>query len=106
MAVFAGVACAASPADEIAAAQSALARAVQADAEQYDPDSLMRARDALARAQGERRADDAADAAQLAEAEADLAHARSLEAAAQARLTQRRNELRDLRMRLDMEGGR
>ena len=105
-AMFAGTASAASPADEIAAAQTALARAERADAEQFDPESLMRARDALARAQAERRTDDAVDAAQLSEAEADLAYARSLEAAAQTRVVQRRNELRELRMRLDMEGGR
>ena len=51
MAMFAGAVCAASPADEITAAQNALARAERADAAQYAPDSLVRARDALARAQ-------------------------------------------------------
>lgn len=102
-AIVGGVAQAASPADEITAAQSAIGRAERADAEQYDPQGLLRAREALLRAQNAARSGDAEEAAQLAEAEADLARARSLEAANAARLVQRRNELRELRARLEME---
>lgn len=106
LAICGDIARAASPADEIVAAQSAVARAEQADAEQYDPQSLLRARGHLLRAQNAKRGEEAADAAMLSEAEADLARARSLEASAAARLTQRRNELRDLRRQLESEGQR
>lgn len=102
-ALLSNAAHAASPADEIAAAQSAIARAERADAEQYDPQGLLRAREALLRAQNAARSGDAEQAAELAEAEADLARARSVEAANAARLAQRRNELRELGARLDME---
>ena len=103
-ALLSGAAHAASPADEIAAAQAAIARAERADAEQYDPQGLLRAREALLRAQNAARDGDAQEAAELAEAEADLARARSIEAANAACLAQRRNELRELGARLDMEG--
>lgn len=102
-ALLSSAAHAASPADEIAAAQSAIARAERADAEQYDPQGLLRAREALLRAQNAARGGDAEEAAELAEAEADLARARSVEAANAARLAQRRSELRELGARLDME---
>lgn len=94
------------PTQELAAAQAAVARAESVDADQYAAEALLRARTALTRAQAaltERRNDDALALAQAAAAEADYAHARSREAATQAELAQRRNEIAELRRRLQLE---
>lgn len=94
------------PTEELATAQAAVVRAESADADQYAAEALLRARTSLARAQvalSERRAAEAAEWAQLAAAEADYAHARSREATTQIELTQRRNEIGELRQRLQME---
>lgn len=94
------------PNPEIAAAEAALARAESADAQQYAADVLLRARSALGQAQAkwaERRKPDAVALAQLAAAEADYAYARSREAAVQSDLRLLRAEIRELRMKLEME---
>lgn len=91
---------------EVQAAQQAVDRADQADADQYAPDLLASARQGLAGAQtasqggrSERR--QAAVLAQRAAADADLARARSQEAVARAQLEQRRAEIAELQQRLE-----
>ncbi len=91
---------------EVQAAQQAVDRADQADADQYAPDLLASARQGLAAAQtasqggrSERR--QAAVLAQRAAADADLARARSQEAVARAQLEQRRAEIAELQQRLE-----
>jgi len=93
--------------DELGAAQQAVARADQADADQYAPELLASARQALAQAQAanavrrERR--NAPALAQRASADADLALAKSREAVALARLQQARMEIAELQRSLGQE---
>lgn len=93
--------------DDLAAAQQAVARADQADADQYAPELLASARQALAMAQAanavrrERR--NAPALAQRASADADLALARSQETVALARLQQARIEIAELQRTLGQE---
>lgn len=96
------------PTGELAAAQQAVTRAEGADADQYAAQDIGAARAALAQAQAEMargREDDARRLAMAAAADADLAYARSREALASAELTQRRNEIAELRQRLQAEDG-
>jgi hypothetical protein len=92
-------------APELAAAQQAVNRADQADADQYAPDLLDSARAALAQAQAaaanRRERKLAPGLALRATVDADLARARSEEAVANARLQQRRQEIADLQRTLD-----
>ena len=95
------------PTGEINAAQQAVARAADADAEHYAGEELARAQSLLTMAQAalaERRESDARDLGQRAAALADLAHARSREATTAAELEQRRAEVARLRGSLQMEG--
>lgn len=94
------------PAQEVETAQAAVLRAERADADQYAAEALLRARLALTQAQALLSAKKAADAiaqARLAAAEADYAHARSLDARLGTELQQRRAEITDLRQRLGVE---
>ena len=94
------------PTGELNAARQAVARADDADADQYAGADLARARGLLSQAQSamaEGREQDARDLALRAAAAGDLAHARSREAASVAELEQRRAEIADLRQRLRME---
>jgi Domain of unknown function (DUF4398) len=95
------------PSPELVAAEAALARAESVDAQQYAADALLRARSTFGQAQAkwaERRKADAIALAQLAAAQADYAYARSRDAAVQADLGLRRNEIRELRVKLGIEG--
>ena len=97
------------PTAELSAAGQAVARADAADAQQYAPQDLDRARTALSRAQAamaEGKERDARALAALSEASADLARARSAQAQAEATLAQRRAEVASLRQRLGAEGQR
>ncbi|MEO8364614.1 MAG: DUF4398 domain-containing protein [Pseudoxanthomonas sp.] len=89
---------------ELVAAQQAVTRADQADADQYAPELLDSARTALAQAQaaGASRRDRklAPGLALRATVDADLARARSDEAVANARLQQRRQEISELQRTL------
>lgn len=93
--------------EELSAAQQAVARADQADADQYAPELVASARAALAQAQAaagarsERR--NAPVLALRAAADADLAHAMSQEAVALARLQQARAEIEELQRSLGQE---
>lgn len=94
------------PTAELSAAQQSVARADAADAQQYAPQELERARTALSRAQAAMAAGSERDARVLAElsaASADLASARSQHAQAEATLAQRRAEVASLRQSLGME---
>lgn len=104
---LAGCATLPAPTAELSAAQQSVTRADMADADQYAPDAIARARGALRQAQAAMasgREGDARRLAVLATAAADLAHARSSHAQAVAELDQRRAEVATLRERLDMEG--
>ena len=95
------------PAQEVETAQAAVQRAERADADQYAAEALLRARMALTQAQALLAAKKTADAvgqARLAAAEADYAHARSLDVRLGAELQQRRAEIAELRQRLGVEG--
>ena len=89
---------------ELAAAQQAVDRADQADADQYAPELLASARAALEQAQAaaaDRRERKLAPGLALrATVDADLARARSEEAVANARLQQRRQEIDELQRTL------
>ncbi len=94
---------AASP--ELVAAQQAVNRADQADADQYAPELLDSARTALSQAQAAAAASRrerklAPGLALRATVDADLARARSEEAVANARLQQRRQEIGELQRTL------
>ncbi len=107
-AVLALTACASLPAPtaELAGAQQAVSRADMADADQYAPQAIERARAALRQAQAAMaggRETDARSLALLAAAAADLAHARSRQAQSDNELAQRRGEVAQLRQRLDAE---
>jgi uncharacterized protein DUF4398 len=89
---------------ELAAAQQAVNRADQADADQYAPELINSARAALAQAQAaattRRDRKLAPELAARAAADADLARVRSNEAIASAQLQQRRQEISDLQRSL------
>ncbi|HRP36060.1 MAG TPA: DUF4398 domain-containing protein [Gammaproteobacteria bacterium] len=94
------------PTAELNAAQQAVSRAADADADQYAPEDLARASTMLTQAQAamaERREADARDLATRSAALAGLALARSREASTGAELEQRRAEIAELRQRLRME---
>ncbi|MEL1262770.1 DUF4398 domain-containing protein [Pseudoxanthomonas putridarboris] len=91
---------------EMEAAVQAVQRADQADADQYAPEPLNAARQALAQAQASRDKRLALDLALRAAVDADLARARSQEAVAAAEVQQRREEIADLQRTLGAEGGR
>ncbi|MGY0610873.1 MULTISPECIES: DUF4398 domain-containing protein [unclassified Luteimonas] len=106
---LAGCATLPAPTAELSAAQQAVARADAADAQQYAPQDLDRARTALSRAQAAMTAGKERDAralAGLSEASADLASARSAQAQVDATLAQRRAEVASLRRSLGMEDQR
>jgi len=92
-------------APELVAAQQAVNRADQADADQYASELLGSARTALEQAQAaaaSRRDRKLAPGLALrATVDADLARARSEEAVANARLQQRRQEIGELQRTLD-----
>lgn len=94
---------------ELEAAQQAVQKATQADADQYAPELLNAARQALTQAQAAQAKRDrqlALNLALRAAADADLARARSNEAVANAELQQRRSEVAELQRRLSTEAGR
>ena len=96
------------PTAELATAQQAVARAGDADADQYAADDISQARRALELAQAamaQGREDEARSLAVQAAAVADLAHAYSRKAVADTELAQRRAEISQLRSRLGMEDG-
>jgi len=91
------------PTGELATAQQAVTRAEGADADQYAPQELGTARTELSQAQSAMSAGDQDEARRLslaAAADADLAYARSREALATGELNQRRDEVTQLRSRL------
>ena len=95
------------PTAELDAAQQAVARAENADADQYAAAELAQARDALARAQAAMargREDDARLDANAATADADLARVLSQAATTRADRRQRAAELAALRARLQVGG--
>lgn len=89
---------------ELAAAEQAVARAADADADQYAPELLAQARAGLNQAQAaaldRRLRKQAPGLALRAAADADLAHALSAEAVALAELEQRRSQVDELRRTL------
>ena len=92
---------------EIEAAQAAVLRAEQADADQYAAEALLKARTALSQAQAAlaaRKNDDAEALARTAAAQADYAQARSRQATLQAELVSRRAEIAELQQKLGGEG--
>lgn len=94
------------PTTELAAAQQSVARASDADADQYAPEEITRARTLLGQAQAAMasgRERDARSAALSASALGDLARARSREAVANTELAQRRAQISRLREQLGME---
>lgn len=94
---------------ELEAAVQAVQRADQADADQYAPEPLSAARQALAQAQAAQAGRDkrlALDLALRAAVDADLARVRSQEAVAAAEVQQRRAEIAELQRTLGREGGR
>ncbi|HZH44680.1 MAG TPA: DUF4398 domain-containing protein [Lysobacter sp.] len=97
------------PHEELSAAQQAVERAAGADADQYAAAEIATARSALLAAQqamGDGREDEARRLALRAAADADLAYFLSREAVFGAELAQRRNEVTELRQRLDTEEAR
>lgn len=95
---------------ELTSAQQAVNRADQADADQYAPELLDSARNALAQAQAaaasRRDRKLAPDLAVRAMLDADLARVRSNEAVANAQLQQRRMEISELERTLGTEAQR
>lgn len=94
------------PTEELSAAQLSVARAGDADADQYAPADIDQARMALRQAQAAMandRSDEARTLALSASALADLAHARARQAATDAELSARRAEITNLRQRLQGE---
>ena len=89
---------------ELLAAQQAVSRADQADADQYAPDLINAARSGLAQAQAaasdRRNRKLAPPLALRAAADADLARAQSNDAVAQATLAQRKAEVERLQAQL------
>lgn len=95
------------PTGELSSAQQALLRAEGADADQYASAEIAAARAGVSQAQAAMTAGRDSDARRLAlnaAADADLAYARSREAVVTAELTQRRNEIQQLRQTLQTEG--
>lgn len=104
--MIAGCASTPPPTEELAAAQLSVARAGDADADQYAPADLQQARRALEQAQAamaNQRSDEARTLALSASALADLAHARARQAATESELAARRAEITNLRQRLQVE---
>lgn len=94
------------PTSELNDAQQAVVRATGADADQYARDQIELARQGLSRAQAAMANGDNENArtfALAAAADADLAHALSLEALAATQVAQRRNEIQRLRRQLQQE---
>lgn len=94
------------PTEELHAAQQAVARADQADADHHAGAEIAAARSMLAQAQSAMAAGEEDQARQLAlesAAEADLAHARSRAERARAERAQRLNEIAALRQRLQLD---
>jgi outer membrane protein OmpA-like peptidoglycan-associated protein len=94
------------PTGEVGAAQQAVARAAQADAEQYAAAEFAAARNELSQAQAALSAgrdDDARRLALLADADADLAVARSRASVAAAANAQRAREVAELQSRLQVD---
>lgn len=94
------------PTNELAAAQQAVSRAENADADQYAAAELASARNALGAAQAAIARGDDEQARALADAAAasgELALARSREATTRAEHEQRRTEIAALRQRLQLE---
>ncbi|GGD34118.1 DUF4398 domain-containing protein [Pseudoxanthomonas indica] len=94
------------PIPEVDTARQAVDRADQADADQYAPDAMARARNLLAQAQqaqSNRDKKDAIEFALRASADADLARALSQEALANAELQHRRAEISELQRKLGTE---
>lgn len=104
--VMAAQAATPAPLPEVVGAQEAIARAEQADADQYASLEIAAARGALQRAQQARRKDDARAEARAAAADADLAYFKSREAVLNAQVKQRRAEIAELRERLQTGEGR
>ena len=97
------------PTSELAAAEQAVSRADQADADQYAGSAIGRARDALTQAQAAAargRDDDARALANAASADADYAYAASRAASVVAQYRQRADEVADLQQRLQVQGGK
>lgn len=94
---------------ELAAAQASVQRATQADADQYAPDLIQAARDKVSQAQAltESRSGrkQAPQVALQAQADADLARARSEQATAQGKLAQQQAEIDRLRKTLNLPEG-
>jgi hypothetical protein len=91
------------PIPEVDTARQAVDRADQADADQYAPEPMARARTLLAQAQqaqSNRDKKDAIEFALRASADADLARALSQEALANADLQHRRAEIAELQRKL------
>ena len=96
------------PTGELSAAQQSVARAENADADQYASAELARARSALSGAQQAMARGDEDDARRLAESAAsngDIALARSRAATTQAEYDQRRAEIASLHQRLGLGAG-
>ncbi|GAB6195037.1 hypothetical protein PAGU2595_003360 [Lysobacter xanthus] len=94
------------PTGELAAAQQALARAAQADAEQYAGAEFAGARSSLSQAQAAMSAgrdEEARRLALVAAADADLAYARSRAASADATHLQKLREVAELQQRLGLD---
>lgn len=94
------------PTSELNDAQQAVVRATGADADQYARDQIELARQGLSRAQAAMANGDNENArtfALAAAADADLAHALSLEALATTQVAQRRNEIQRLHRQLQQE---
>lgn len=95
------------PTSELAAAQQAVARAGQADADQYAGTAIARARDELSQAQAAMargRDDDARALANAAAADAEFAYADSHAQATVAQYRQRADEVAGLQQRLQLQG--
>lgn len=96
------------PTAELSAAQQAVSRADSADGDQYAAQDLAAARSQLAQAQAAmaaRKHKDALALAVAAAADGDLAYARSRAAQTRTELMQRREEIRELRARLQVDAG-
>lgn len=95
------------PTSELSAAQQAVTRAGQADADQYAGTAIARARGELSQAQAAMargRDDDARALANAAAADADFAYADSHAQATVAQYRQRAAEVADLQQRLQVQG--
>ncbi len=94
---------------ELASAQAAVQRAADADADQYAPDLIQAAREKVSQAQAlsETRSGrkQAPQIALQAQADADLARARSEQATTQAKLAQEQSEIDRLRKALNLPEG-